>query len=60
MLGCKGFPSSTGNGVMMAGLAMMGMMIGAIGAQQRRDDYYYYPPGCYGYGPGYCAPLYWG
>ncbi len=34
-----------------AGLAMMGLMIGTIGAiaaQQRRDDYYYY-----GYGPGY-------
>lgn len=39
-----------------AGLAMMGMMIGTIGAiaaQQRRHDYYYYGPGYYGYGPSY-------
>lgn len=43
-----------------AGLAVMGMMIGTIGAiaaQQRRDDYYYY-----GYGPGYYGggPYYYG
>lgn len=46
-----------------AGLAMMGMMIGTIGAiaaQQRRDDYYYYGPGYYDYGPGYYAPRYYG
>jgi hypothetical protein len=46
-----------------AGLAIMGMMIGTIGAiaaQQRRDDYYYNgpgyaygPPAYYGYGPYY-------
>ena len=39
-----------------AGLAIMGMMIGtmgaAIAAQQRRDAYYDY----YGYGPGYYGP----
>src|SRR5665647_3715401 len=37
-----------------AGLAIMGMMIGTMGAAiaaQRRDDYYYY-----GYGPGYYGP----
>lgn len=44
-----------------AGLAMMGFMIGTIGAiaaQQRRDEYYYYGygPGYYGYGP----PAYYG
>lgn len=46
-----------------AGLAMMGMMIGTIGAiaaQQRREDYYYYGPGYYGYGPGYYGPRYYG
>jgi hypothetical protein len=46
-----------------AGLAIMGAMIGTIGAiaaQQRRDDYYYGyrpgyygPPAYYGYGPYY-------
>jgi hypothetical protein len=47
-----------------AGLAIMGMMIGtmgaAIAAQQRRDAYYDY---YYGYGPGYYAygpPVYYG
>jgi hypothetical protein len=43
-----------------AGVAMMGLMIGTIGAiaaQQRRDDYYYN----YGYGPGYYGPpVYYG
>jgi hypothetical protein len=45
-----------------AGLALMGMMIGTIGAiaaQQQRDDYYYYGPDYYGpsyYGPGYYGP----
>lgn len=45
-----------------AGLAIMGMMIGtmgaAIAAQQRRDAYYDY----YGYGPGYYGPppIYYG
>jgi hypothetical protein len=48
-----------------AGLAIMGMMIGTIGAiaaQQRRDDYYYYGPGYYGYAPGYVygPPAYYG
>ncbi len=45
-----------------AGVAMMGLMIGTIGAiaaQQRREEYYYN----YGYGPGYYAygpPVYYG
>jgi hypothetical protein len=48
-----------------AGLAVMGMMIGTIGAAiaaQRRDDYYYYGPGYYGYAPGYVygPPAYYG
>jgi hypothetical protein len=48
-----------------AGLAIMGMMIGTIGAiaaQQRRDDYYSYGPGYYGYAPGYVygPPAYYG
>ena len=52
-----------------AGLAFMGMAIGAIGAiaaQQRRDDYYYngygYAPGYYGGGPYYYGggPYYYG
>jgi hypothetical protein len=49
-----------------AGLAMMGLMVGTIGAiaaQQRRDDYYYnygYAPGYYGYGPGYGYGPYYG
>lgn len=56
-----------------AGLAIMGMMIGTIGAiaaQQRRDDYYYYngpgyygytygPPAYYGYGPYYGRRYYY-
>jgi hypothetical protein len=47
-----------------AGLAFMGMAIGAIGAiaaQQRRDDYYYDGYG-YGYAPGYYGggPYYYG
>ena len=41
-----------------AGLAIMGMMIGTVGAaiaaQQRRDAYYDYYG--YGYGPGYYGP----
>jgi hypothetical protein len=53
-----------GRGGNAAGLAMMGMMIGTIGAiaaQQRRDDYYYnygYGPGYYGYGPPVYRPYY--
>jgi hypothetical protein len=50
-----------------AGLAIMGMMLGTIGAAiaaQQRDDYYYYGygPGYYGYGPGYYygPPAYYG
>ena len=47
-----------------AGLAMMGLMIGTIGAiaaQQRRDDYYYYNgPGYYGPGYVYGPPVYYG
>ena len=51
-----------------AGLAFMGMAIGAIGAiaaQQRREDYYYngdgYGPGYYGGGPYYYSrPYYYG
>ena len=46
-----------------AGLAMMGLMIGTIGAiaaQQRRDDYYYNRPGYYGPGYVYGPPAYYG
>jgi hypothetical protein len=48
-----------------AGLAMMGLMIGTIGAAiaaQQRNDYYYYGPGYYGYAPGYVygPPAYYG